>query len=264
MAEYPALMLWTDAYLADTGHLDHEEHGAYLLLLMTAWRSRECRLPDDDEYLAKAARCSARVWARLRKTVAAFWDIEDGYWTQKRLTRERKFLDARRAKLSAAAHAKHLKSKQTVDANAPSVHMQPTPTPTPTPEDKKDPATQAVAPPSAKSARAVLWAEAKEFYGGKNPGALIAGWCKQYGEGAWFEVYTAARRAENVDPVAWTIAALKARAKDKPSTDAKNRSPMASYHRTSALLEAEIQRRSELELEYYGNDPERKCAPQLN
>lgn len=40
MAEFPALPLWTDAYLADTAHLSYEEHGLYFHILMTMWRRR--------------------------------------------------------------------------------------------------------------------------------------------------------------------------------------------------------------------------------
>ena len=64
MAEFPALPLWTDAYLADTTHLSTIEHGAYLLLLMTAWRTKECCLPDDDKLLSRYARLTAAQWRR--------------------------------------------------------------------------------------------------------------------------------------------------------------------------------------------------------
>jgi hypothetical protein len=42
MAEYPFLPLWTDAYFADTRHLTLEQHGAYLLLIIEAWRRADC------------------------------------------------------------------------------------------------------------------------------------------------------------------------------------------------------------------------------
>ena len=48
------LPLWTDAYLADTTHLDLEHHGAYFLLIIKAWRNSNYEapsLPDDDMFL---------------------------------------------------------------------------------------------------------------------------------------------------------------------------------------------------------------------
>lgn len=89
MAEFPALPLWTDAYLGDTTHLTTIEHGAYLLLLMTAWRTKDCCLPDDDRLLARYARCNAAQWKRLRPILADFFKIENGTWMQSRLSDER-------------------------------------------------------------------------------------------------------------------------------------------------------------------------------
>lgn len=88
MAEFPALPLWTDAYLGDTTHLTTIEHGAYLLLLMTAWRTRDCSLPDDDRLLARYARCTAGQWKRLRPVLEPFFVSENGQWRQSRLTDE--------------------------------------------------------------------------------------------------------------------------------------------------------------------------------
>jgi hypothetical protein len=51
LAEFPALPLFTDAYLGDTTHLSTFEHGAYLLLLIVSWRTPGCCVADDDALL---------------------------------------------------------------------------------------------------------------------------------------------------------------------------------------------------------------------
>jgi uncharacterized protein YdaU (DUF1376 family) len=91
MANFPALLLWTDAYLADTRHLTTEEDGAYLLLLMEAWRRPSCDLPDDDAVLARMTKLTAARWEKIKPVVMAFWkrDGRRKTWTQKRLRSER-------------------------------------------------------------------------------------------------------------------------------------------------------------------------------
>lgn len=91
MAEFPALNLWTDAYLADTRHLSTLEHGAYLLLLIEAWRRPNCDLPDDDKILSRLAGLSIKEWGDVKGAVLAFWkrDGRSKTWTQKRLLNER-------------------------------------------------------------------------------------------------------------------------------------------------------------------------------
>ena len=106
MAEYPALPLWTDAFLADTVHLDAIETGAYICLLIAAWRSPGCRLPDDDKRLARYARCGLKTWRRIRPTVIEFWTVEHGYLTQKRLMKEMAYLQVRSDKNRAAANTR--------------------------------------------------------------------------------------------------------------------------------------------------------------
>src|SRR6266550_8875697 len=93
MAQFPALPLWTDAYLGDTRHLKQAEHGAYLLLLMSAWREPDCSLPDDDRLLARYAGCDLRTWRHQKPAIMAFWNLhDDGRWRQKRLTAERQYV----------------------------------------------------------------------------------------------------------------------------------------------------------------------------
>jgi 5-methylcytosine-specific restriction endonuclease McrA len=84
MADFPALPLWTDAYLSDTRELSTLEHGAYLLLLMTAWRTADCSLPDDDRLLARWAGLDRRTWARVRPVMERFWTICEGRWRSRR------------------------------------------------------------------------------------------------------------------------------------------------------------------------------------
>lgn len=87
-----AMPVFGDAYLADTTHLTTEEHGAYFLLLLAAWRQDDCSLPMDDRKLARITGLSAKKWKSVRDTVLEFWTIEDGriYWLapcRKRLDR---------------------------------------------------------------------------------------------------------------------------------------------------------------------------------
>ena len=121
MADYPMMPLWTDAYLADTSHLNTEEHGAYLLLLIAAWRSPDCKIPDNDAFLAKVSRLGMKRWLRVRSALEPFWTVSDGVWIQKRLSAERKktelvFLKRRKAAL-AGVQAKRLKNKETSSAH---------------------------------------------------------------------------------------------------------------------------------------------------
>lgn len=113
MAEFPALPLFTDAYLGDTTHLSTFEHGAYLLLLIVSWRSPGGCLPDDDALLARYTRMTRDKWRKTRPILAPFFTVENGYWHQARLQDELQHLQSRREQQSnagkASAAAKSLK-----------------------------------------------------------------------------------------------------------------------------------------------------------
>jgi uncharacterized protein YdaU (DUF1376 family) len=102
MAEYPYMKLWTNDFIGDTGHLSTAETGAYIMLLMCAWRTSDCSLPDDDKKLARMARADGRHWSKIKDAVLEFWDLEGGRWTNKRLTKER-FTATVKSRLAATA-----------------------------------------------------------------------------------------------------------------------------------------------------------------
>src|SRR3990167_7660493 len=84
MDEFPAMTFYTDAYLADTGHLTTTEHGAYMLLLISMWRAGGT-LPDDDKTLARVARMTMSQWRRAKPALWRFMEVGKGYITQHKL-----------------------------------------------------------------------------------------------------------------------------------------------------------------------------------
>ena len=148
MADFAALPLFTDAFISDTLHLTAEETGAYLMLLMVAWRSQNCDLPCDDKKLAKYARCTPARWRKIRGNIIPFFDQnERGCFEQKRLTKERLYVenrrDIKRVNGTKGGRPKSLKNKEpekpigSVSVNLNETYSKaPTPTPTPIKEKK--------------------------------------------------------------------------------------------------------------------------------
>jgi uncharacterized protein YdaU (DUF1376 family) len=133
MAKYPSLPLFTDAFISDTIHLNAAQTGAYIMLLMSAWRSTDCKLPNDDKILARMARMDARTWTANKDVVLSFWS-QDGSqkWYQRRLLDERKYVDDLSNKNSKAGKVSALKREER-DATTvqPKDNGKSTPTPTP-------------------------------------------------------------------------------------------------------------------------------------
>lgn len=117
MAEFPGFTIWTDAYLADTGHLTTLEHGAYFLLLMAMWRAGGY-LPNDDVKLARFCRLAPKEWARIRDHLLEFFTEDDGKITQGRLLDELEKARDRSRKAADSARAKYRKTKKVAPANA--------------------------------------------------------------------------------------------------------------------------------------------------
>ena len=213
MAEFPALPLWTDAYLGDTTHLTTIEHGAYLLLLMTAWRTRDCRLPDDDRLLARYARLDARQWKRIRPIIEQFFRIESGFWTQGRLDDEAQAVRARKEAAAANGRASALKrkgrhsAKREQSENENSAERQRdfnlTNNHTHIPLDKES---------NGAEADQVFWVNSKAFLAPEtkgDPGKLIGARCRDYGKDATAQAITRAQLERPAQRIPFIIGCLK-------------------------------------------------------
>jgi uncharacterized protein YdaU (DUF1376 family) len=86
-------------YLADTTNLSTEQHGAYLLLLFSAWK-RGGYLPDDDDQLANIVKLSRTKWKNFKSVLLSFFVLTESGWTQDRLLSEYektlRFLESKR------------------------------------------------------------------------------------------------------------------------------------------------------------------------
>jgi uncharacterized protein YdaU (DUF1376 family) len=104
MTDIPAMLLWTDAYMADTSHLTTTEHGAYLLILMAMWRAGGT-LPNDEIRIARVARLSLDKWRKIAPSIMEFMSDDGKAITQKRLKLEFEIASSKAQKLADAGRA---------------------------------------------------------------------------------------------------------------------------------------------------------------
>jgi uncharacterized protein YdaU (DUF1376 family) len=221
VAEFPALPLYTDAYLGDTTHLSTFEHGAYLLLLIVSWRSPGCCVADDDTLLARYTRMTRDKWRKIRPILEPFFRIEDGFWHQARLQDELQHLQSKRKQQSDAGTAS-AKAKSLKRTNRGS-----TPVGKPSQRNGNEQSTPFTLPiiPLDKSNGAepdqVFWANAKAFLAPEtkgDPGKLIGAWCRDYGGKE--NVAHAITRAQLERPaqrIPFIVGCLKGAAKPQPA-----------------------------------------------
>jgi uncharacterized protein YdaU (DUF1376 family) len=65
--------------LGGTAHMDATEFGAYMSLMICAYQKKN-KLPNNDSRLARMARCSPKVWARVRPIIAEKFTISSEFW----------------------------------------------------------------------------------------------------------------------------------------------------------------------------------------
>jgi uncharacterized protein YdaU (DUF1376 family) len=145
--------LYIGDYIADTMHLNTEQHGAYLLLLMTAW-NRGGRLPSDETQLALICRADRKAWGRIRGAVLPFFEPEGDYLIQPRLVAEYeravKLNDKQKANGAKGGRPKKTQNKPVgFVSDNPNHNPNETPSPSPTPKPKTgDPESRSNSPES--------------------------------------------------------------------------------------------------------------------
>ena len=88
-------------YLKDTRHLSTLEHGAYMLLLMSAWAGGGV-LPLDERRLRRIAGMDEGEWAESGLVLLAFFTTGDGGYRHKRVDAELERAEANREQKRAA------------------------------------------------------------------------------------------------------------------------------------------------------------------
>lgn len=129
MTTSPYMPLYIADYLTDAAHLTTEEHGAYLLLIMTYWQ-RGKPLPANSNRLALIARMTSERWTDVERTLNEFFTLADGKWHHKRIDEElSKYREkSEKAKLagkaSAAKRFPHAGSGTSTDVERPLNHSE--------------------------------------------------------------------------------------------------------------------------------------------
>ena len=118
MSKPSHIPLFPDAYLRDNYRLTLEQHGLYLILLMEAWGSDDCSLPDDEAALAHIAGLPVAKFRKIAPDVLAKWTSSGGRLTQKRLLKEWFYVREKSQKRKAAAHTRWKQDTSKCNANA--------------------------------------------------------------------------------------------------------------------------------------------------
>lgn len=206
MAEFPALPLFTDAIIADCAHLTDEEFGRYVRLLMLIWRSPDCRIPHNSEWVSRKM---ARPYSVLEPLITEFCYVDVNWITHQRLQKELSYLREKSKKQSARAKMRNYNKNGSCCGNAAPHASGNAPTPTPTPITSTN--VEGV-PPSIED---LLFGPALQYLI-KNTGkpesecrSMIGKWRKQFGPDETLEALRKSQNAKAAQPVEYIARLLK-------------------------------------------------------
>jgi len=109
----PWFPFWCDDFLSSTKVevMNPKEVGAYVLLLLHSWKSRDCSLPKDDRVLAKLSRLNG-AWSKSKDKILRCFIEQDEKLYNARLLEERWVTINRIEKARDAANTRWNKSRE--------------------------------------------------------------------------------------------------------------------------------------------------------
>jgi uncharacterized protein YdaU (DUF1376 family) len=102
MAALPYMQLYVSDYLADTMHLDTEQHGAYLLLIMNYWQTAK---PIPKNRLQAITRVSNDRWSSVELSLNEYFNDTGTHWVHSRIDADIKMVEEAQAQRSSAGKA---------------------------------------------------------------------------------------------------------------------------------------------------------------
>lgn len=102
MAALPYMQFYVADYLADTMHLEAEEHGAYILLIFNYWQTGK---PIPKDRLQKIARVSNDRWPSVERSLQCFFNDNGTEWVHKRIEADIAMVEEAQAQKVAAGKA---------------------------------------------------------------------------------------------------------------------------------------------------------------
>lgn len=228
MSSPPWMPLYVADYLADTGHLNVQQHGAYLLLIMHYWRTGY--LPTDDESLSRIARCDKRLWSKIMPVISQFFNKG---WKHPRVDYELHLADKTISKRSAAgkiAVAAREARRSSFDHRIDNETISPSQSPSPSPIQEEDSVAsqQAQAPVLGPlSFKRLVFSVGGQFLVSsgvteRDARAMLGKWRKQYGDAEIMNALAVADGSAVSEPIPYIQSILTGKAKQNGHGRADN------------------------------------------